>query len=183
MSGVDHVMPEVVVVMGVMGSGKSSVGRALADTLRCPFQEGDAFHSACNIEKMRAGAPLDDADRMPWLDRVADWIATQAAHDQAGVIACSALRRTYRDRLRIAVPYSLPFVLLNPSRAVLEARLRARAHSFAPASLLESQLDTLEPPSPTERALVLSNEMSVEATCAAITCWLTEQSATDLRQS
>jgi gluconokinase len=158
--------------MGVMGSGKSAVGRALADRLKWPFQEGDDFHSAQNVEKMHAGAPLDDQDRAPWLDAVAGWIASKADRHEPGVISCSALRRAYRDRLRRAVSYRLPFVLLNPRKAILRERLAKRTGHFATASLLDSQLETLEIPDANECTLTIDNEGAIDASCAAIIAWL-----------
>lgn len=158
--------------MGVMGSGKSAVGRALAGRLACTFLEGDDFHSAHSVEKMRSGAPLDDEDRMPWLDRIADWISTQAVRGLGGVVACSALRKAYRDRLRLAVPRPLPFVVLHPREEILRARVAARDAHFMAPSLLQSQLNTLELPKSAERAIVLANETSIDETCTAIIEWL-----------
>lgn len=140
----------MIVVMGVSGAGKSVVGQALATRLAVPFCEGDALHPAANVARMAAGQPLTDADRAPWLDAVAGWIT---AHP-AGVVACSALRRRYRDRLR-AARGDLRFVLLDVPAAVLAERLRGRAGHFMPATLLASQLDTLERPDPDEAALVV----------------------------
>jgi gluconokinase len=161
----------VVVVMGISGSGKTTIGMALARRLGCAFQEGDAFHPPENVEKMRSGIPLTDADRAPWLDKVAAWIAARAAADEAGVIACSALKRTYRDRLRAADP-ELAFVFLDPGEAVLRERLARRTGHFMPASLLASQLETLEPPALSERSIRLSGEEDIEAACDRITAWL-----------
>jgi carbohydrate kinase (thermoresistant glucokinase family) len=129
-----------VVVMGVSGSGKTTVGAALADALGLPFVDGDALHPAANVAKMAAGIPLDDADRAPWLDAVGAVLAAGPV-----VVACSALRRVYRDRLRAAAP-GLLLVFLDGSREVLAARMAARPGHFMPASLLDSQLATLERP-------------------------------------
>lgn len=150
-------MPPIV-VMGVSASGKTAVGKPLAERLGCPFIDGDVLHPQANIDKMKAGHPLDDADRAPWLDRVADWLA---AHQGGGVIACSALKRRYRDRLREAAPDTL-FVLLDPPLAVLRQRDAAREGHFMPASLLDSQLATLERPDADEHAITIVNDGSVD---------------------
>ena len=139
-----------VVVMGVSGSGKSTVGAALALRLAVPFCEGDALHPAANVAKMVAGAPLDDADRAPWLERVNAWLRTCAS---GGVVSCSALRRRHRDRLREGLEDPLRFVFLDPPRRELEQRLSRRRAHFMPAALLASQLETLEPPGPDELSL------------------------------
>ena len=140
-----------VVVMGVCGCGKSTVGRLLAQHLEVPFIEGDELHPPRNVALMTAGTPLTDEDRAGWLDAV----ATDLARKPGGAVAsCSALRRRYRDRLRAAVP-GLRFVYLHGDRALLAQRLDQRRGHYMPASLLESQLQTLEPPSADERALDL----------------------------
>lgn len=131
----------VIVVMGVSGCGKSTVAALIAGRLALPFAEGDGFHPRANIEKMAAGIPLDDADRLPWLDTVADWLGEHRAG--GGVIACSALKRAYRDRLRVGAPQAY-FVLLSAPRAELQRRLAARLGHFMPTTLLDSQLATLE---------------------------------------
>lgn len=133
-----------VVVMGVSGSGKSTVGRALADALAVPFADGDAFHPAANVAKMAAGVPLTDADRWPWLAGVGAWLASQAG---GGVVACSALKRSYRDALRASAP-GARFVHLDADPSVLALRMAARrerdGHFMAP-SMLASQYADLEP--------------------------------------
>lgn len=136
----------VVVVMGVSGTGKSTIGRALAETLGLPFVEGDDLHPESNVAKMAAGIPLTDADRAPWLDRVA------AEMDRPVVVACSALKRPYRDRLRLAAP-DLVLVYLHGEAALLAARIEGREGHFMPSSLLESQLAALEEPAPDEDAI------------------------------
>lgn len=153
----------MVLVMGVSGSGKSSVGVALAARLGVPFLEGDALHPAANVAKMAAGVPLDDADRAPWLAAIAAWIAAHAG----GVVACSALKRAYRDRLRVTAP-GLRLVALLPPAAVLAERLGHRRGHFMPGSLLASQLATLEAPGADEEALVVVADEPVEATVARI---------------
>jgi len=156
-------MPPIV-VMGVSASGKTAVGKPLAERLGCPFIDGDVLHPQANIDKMKAGHPLDDADRAPWLDRVAEWLA---AHEDGGVIACSALKRRYRDRLRDAAPDTL-FVLLDPPLTVLRQRDAARKGHFMPASLLDSQLATLERPDADEHAITIVNDGSVDEAVEAI---------------
>jgi len=136
-----------VVVMGVSGSGKTTVGAALADALGLRFVDGDALHPAANVAKMAAGIPLDDADRAPWLDAIGAVLAGGPV-----VVACSALKRAYRDRLRAAAP-ALQLVFLDGSPALLASRMTARPGHFMPTSLLDSQLATLERPTPDEHAL------------------------------
>ena len=136
------------VVMGVSGCGKSTLGRALAERLGVPYVEGDELHPAENVRAMSEGRPLSDAMRAPWLRAVAD--AAEAARRGGGaVVACSALKRAYRDLLRGRVG-SLGFVFLDPPREVLEARVASREDHYMPASLLQSQIDTLERPGPDE---------------------------------
>lgn len=131
--------PPRVVVMGVSSCGKSTVGEMLALKLGLPFMDGDDLHPAENIAKMESGTPLDDDDRWPWLTLVGRWLAD---HD-GGVIACSALKRSYRDRIREAAPDTV-FVHLHGSRELMGARMGARPGHFMPTSLLDSQFATLE---------------------------------------
>ena len=138
----------VIVLMGVSGAGKTLVGHTLADALGWPFYEGDDYHSAANIEKMSHGRPLTDQDREPWLAALHDLIVGIVARNECGVIACSALKHSYRGQLastnlRESV---VRFVYLDVPRAVLERRLRERRGHFAPPELLDSQLATLEEP-------------------------------------
>jgi carbohydrate kinase (thermoresistant glucokinase family) len=163
--------PIIVVVLGVSASGKSTLGMALAKQLACAFEDGDDLHPTVNIRKMLAGEPLDDADRAPWLDRVAGWIEERVQSGKNGVIACSALKRAYRDRLRAAYPHAT-FVLLAPSAAVLRKRIRARKGHFMPPSLLNSQLRTLEKPDASERALTIKGNVDVEQACLQVLTWL-----------
>jgi gluconokinase len=138
-----------VVVMGVSGSGKSTIGHALADALGLPFADADTFHSAANVAKMTAGVPLTDGDRWPWLADVGAWLASRT---DGGVVACSALKRSYRDALRAAAP-GTRFVHLFADEAVLAARMAVRrereGHFMAPG-MLASQLADLEPLAPDE---------------------------------
>lgn len=141
--------------MGVSGCGKSTLMRALADRLGCPAFEGDAFHGAANVEKMRAGRPLCDADRWPWLDRLGTAIGGAVHHDGLAVAACSALKQRYRQRLEAAAGVPLLFVLLDGERAAIAQRLQKREGHYMPPSLLDSQFAALERPTAAERALVL----------------------------
>lgn len=154
-----------VVVMGVSGSGKSTIGAAIADAIGVPFVDGDDLHPAANVAKMSAGDPLTDDDRWPWLDAVAARLAGGGV-----VVACSALKRAYRDRLRAAAP-ALRLVFLDGDRETLAPRMSTRPGHFMPASLLDSQLATLERPSPDEHAIVLevtAGAAELAATAASI---------------
>lgn len=130
-----------VVVMGVSGSGKSTVGSVLAQRLRVPFMDADNLHPRANIAKMSAGEPLTDDDRRPWLERVGQWLAE---HRDGGVMSCSALKRAYRDQLRSHCP-AVKFLHLTGSLQEINARLATRSGHFMPAALLQSQFDSLEP--------------------------------------
>jgi gluconokinase len=152
--------PPLVVTMGVSGSGKSTVGVALAQHLRVPFADADDFHPPANIAKMSAGQPLDDSDRHPWLESVGEWLAAHA--ESGGVMSCSALKRTYRDQLRHHAPY-VDFLHLHGSRAVIGRRQSSRPGHFMPAALLDSQFATLEPLAPDERGLVVDVDTDVDA--------------------
>ena len=144
----------IVVVAGVSGSGKSTVGSLLAGRLGWPFTDADALHPAPNIAKMRAGHPLSDADRRPWLAAVAARMDEYATTGESAVLACSALKRSYREELLAGRP-AARMVFLHASREVLEARLRARHGHFFPAALLDTQLADLESPQPAEDVLVV----------------------------
>ncbi|MEU0569371.1 gluconokinase [Nonomuraea sp. NPDC005983] len=148
----------LVVVMGVTGSGKTTVGAALAARLGVPFADADDFHSPQNVAKMSAGIPLDDADRLPWLRAVGAWLA---GHTGTGaVMGCSALKRSYRDLLRESVP-RLSFLHLDGDAEVIRQRVAHRPGHFMPASLVASQLATLEPLGPGERGVVLDLSLPV----------------------
>jgi gluconokinase len=153
----------IVVLMGVSGSGKSTVGVALASRLRWPFIDADDLHPATNVDKMRAGIPLTDEDRAPWLDRVVD--AARAANAQSGnvVLACSALKQRYRDR--IAEAGDVRFVHLTGRAEVIAGRLAARHHRYMPSSLLASQIATLEAP---RDAIDIDVDAAVETQVQAI---------------
>ncbi|GAA3731026.1 gluconokinase [Plantactinospora mayteni] len=143
-----------VVVMGVSGSGKTTVAEGISALTGLTFAEADEFHSESNVELMRAGVPLDDTHRWPWLRELAGWMAERAAEDVSTVLACSALRRSYRDVLRQGPP-SVDFVFLDGSAAVIRERLSRRAGHYMPASLLDSQIATLERPGSDERVRTL----------------------------
>ncbi|HEX4062978.1 MAG TPA: gluconokinase [Streptosporangiaceae bacterium] len=144
----------IVVLAGVSGSGKSTVGPLLAERLNGIFVDGDAFHPAANVAKMHAGVPLTDADREPWLRAIEAWLDQRISAGQTAVVACSALRRGFRDALRAGRP-QVRLVLLNISHEAAVARLTARHGHFFPSSLLDTQFRDLEPPAPTEPVLVV----------------------------
>lgn len=153
-------MDRRLLVMGVSGAGKTTLAEALARRLGHAFIDADDLHPPGNRAKMAAGEPLDDADRAPWLDAVAQVISGWAATSQGGAIACSALKRAYRDRLRVGDP-SLVTVYLDVEEAELRRRLARRRGHFFPAKLLESQLAVLEPPTRDEDVVSVSGELTL----------------------
>lgn len=148
--------------MGVSGAGKTSLGAALAGRLDAQFVDADDLHPPANRAKMAAGEPLNDADRAPWLDAVAQVIARWAAAREDGVVACSALKRAYRDRLRAADP-RLVTVFLDVGKDELKRRLSERRGHFFPPDLLASQLATLERPEPDEQPVVVPGDLTLSA--------------------
>lgn len=152
-------MASPIVVMGVSGSGKSTVGAALAQRLRVPFGDADDFHPPANIAKMTAGEPLDDDDRGPWLGAIGEWLA---AHPDGGVMSCSALKRAYRDQLRQHCP-DVRFLHLVGSVETIGRRQASRPGHFMPASLLESQFRTLEPLEPDERGVAIDVDQNIDS--------------------
>jgi gluconokinase len=142
----------ILIVMGVAGTGKSTVAGLLAERLNWEFQEGDALHPPANVAKMSAGMPLTDEDRWPWLDAIGAWIKEKTRRGEPGILTCSALKRSYRDRLRGP---NVIFVFLNGPREVIAARMARRADHFMPPALLNSQLATLEPPTADENVLAV----------------------------
>jgi gluconokinase len=144
----------IVVVMGVSGAGKTTVGRLVAAALNARFIEGDAFHPPANVDKMRRGQPLDDADRAPWLAALGELLRSYAVRGMTAVLACSALKRAYRDALRTGAP-DARFVFLKGEEAQIAERLKARAGHYMPATLLASQFAALEEPAADERAIVV----------------------------
>jgi gluconokinase len=149
--------PAVIVVMGVSGSGKSTVGKRLAQRLGWPFEDGDAFHPESNIQKMRDGVPLTDEDRAPWLDAIAAWIDRTRRSGGRGVVACSTLKRRYRDVL-IDGRDDVRLVYLKGTEALIAERLAGRHGHFMPQTLLRSQFEALEEPGPGENPVVISIE-------------------------
>ncbi|UAK26493.1 gluconokinase [Sphingomonas nostoxanthinifaciens] len=154
--------------MGVSGSGKSTLGAMLAGTLDAPFLEGDAFHPAANVAKMHSGEPLTDEDRWPWLDRLGRALGEAVIERGTAVAACSALKRSYRVRLREAAGMPITFVLLEADRQELMRRMSERPGHFMPTSLLDSQLDTLELPGSDEPAIILDAREPADRLCARI---------------
>jgi gluconokinase len=152
-------MTAPIVVMGVSGSGKSTVGAALAQRLRVPFADADDFHPPANIAKMSAGHPLDDDDRRPWLDSIGRWLA---AHPAGGVMSCSALKHAYRDQLRTHCP-DVEYLHLAGTPAVIARRQASRPGHFMPASLLASQFATLEPLTDDERGVVIDVDQDIDS--------------------
>jgi len=146
--------PPVLVIMGVSGSGKTTIALDLASRLGWPYQEGDALHSAANVAKMHAGIPLDDDDRRPWLEAVSAWIDSQRAQHLPGIITCSALKRKYRVVIIGRRP-AVYLIYLRGSFELISRRLAGRRGHFMPADLLQSQFETLEEPGPDEHPVIL----------------------------
>ena len=155
----------IIVVMGVAGAGKTTIGSAIAARLGWTYREGDDFHPSSNVQKMRAGHPLNDADREPWLQAIARWMEEQSRIHAPAVLGCSALKRRYRDFLRKDRP-QVWFLYLRVPHAELERRVETRHHRYMPASLLDSQLQTLEEPTGESRTIMLQAGDTVEATVA-----------------
>jgi gluconokinase len=153
--------------MGVSGSGKTTVAELLAKQLGWQFMEGDRLHPPTNVEKMRQGIPLTDADRAPWLDRIGEELKSWAAQGRSGVMTCSALKRAYRDRIRSARP-DVRFVYLKGSQALIKDRVATRHHEYMPASLLISQFDALEEPTRDEPVVTVDVSGSPDAEAAAV---------------
>jgi len=145
----------VLVLMGVSGSGKSTVALELHRVLGWPFQEGDDLHPPSNVEKMRSGRPLDDADRMPWLQAVARWIDERLSAHEPGIITCSNLKRAYRQ-ITIGTRQGVRLVFLKNDEHVIHARIVQRQHRYMPSTLLRSQFETLEEPSEDEHPVVVT---------------------------
>ncbi|WP_431240162.1 gluconokinase [Mycolicibacterium aichiense] len=152
-------MTSPTVVMGVSGSGKSTVGAALAQRLRVPFADADDFHPSANIAKMTAGQALNDDDRYPWLEAIGGWLV---GHPGGGVMSCSALKRKYRDQLRQQCP-DVKFLHLSGSAEVIARRQASRPGHFMPASLLASQFETLEPLDPDEDGITIDVDQNIDS--------------------
>ena len=148
-------IPAVLVVMGVSGCGKSTIASMLAHRLHWIYEDGDWFHPLSNVEKMHHGEPLNDADRRPWLHAIADWIDATRLNGEHGIVACSALKRAYRDIL-VGERKDVRIIYLKGDRDLVARRIAARADHFMPAALLDSQFKTLEEPTADERPVVVS---------------------------
>jgi len=155
----------VLVVMGVSGSGKSTVAAMVAEQLGWDFAEGDAMHPQANVDKMHAGTPLTDEDRWPWLDVIATWIHTHLDAGTPGVVTCSALKRSYRDVLRAP---GVVFVHVAGDGSLIEDRMSQRSGHFMPTSLLASQLATLEPPQADEAHVTIAADRTPEEESAEV---------------
>ncbi|MBM0229103.1 MULTISPECIES: gluconokinase [Micromonospora] len=162
----DRPLTRHVVVMGVSGAGKTTVARGISELTGLRFAEADEFHSEANVARMRSGVPLDDADRWPWLRDLAAWMATRHAEGVSTVLACSALKRSYRDVLRQGPP-NVEFVHLAGAAELIRDRMSRRADHYMPASLLDSQRAILEPLAPEEAGVVLDVALVPDELAAA----------------
>tara|TARA_A100001391_G_scaffold179305_2_gene144222 strand:- start:4503 stop:5108 length:606 start_codon:yes stop_codon:yes gene_type:complete len=154
--------PRLIVVMGVSGAGKSTIGEELAERLDVPFIDADNLHPRANVEKMRGGTPLEDSDRWPWLEIVADAMRNTADTNGRVVCACSALRRSYRDCLTNRAEEPIAFVLLHGDKSVIAERQANRPGHFMPSALLDSQFATLEPFGPDEHGITIDVALSIK---------------------
>ena len=159
---ISGIRPRVLICMGVSGAGKTTVALLVDRLLDWPFQEGDELHPPANVEKMRHEIPLTDEDRWPWLDRCKGWIDGRVAEDGRGLITCSALKRAYRDRLIDGRREQVRLLYLKASRETLLDRVSHRVGHYMPASLLDSQLATLEEPGADENPIVVNVEQTPE---------------------
>ncbi len=164
-------MARILILMGASGCGKTVVMEDLRRRLGWPAAEGDDFHSPENVAKMSAGVALTDEDRKPWLAAIAAWIGEREAAGQDALVACSALKRSYRDVLRHGHP-GVSFIFLKVPRDVLAERMTARKHHYMPVSLLDSQLATLEPLAPDEPGLTVDANRPLDRVVADILAWL-----------
>jgi carbohydrate kinase (thermoresistant glucokinase family) len=162
-----------IVVMGVSGAGKSTVGKLIAAELKCPFRDADSFHPPANIAKMSRGEPLTDDDRWPWLRAIADWIAEHRKAGTSGVVTCSALKRAYRDIITHDQSADVRLVYLKGDFDLIAARLKARKGHFMPPALLHSQFATLEEPRADEHAITIPIDATPEAIAAQVVRKLT----------
>ena len=169
-----QIRPTILVVMGVSGSGKSTVALEVQRLLGWLFEEGDDLHPPANVEKMRSGHPLNDEDRLPWLQAIAAWIDARLAAGEAGIITCSNLKRAYR-RITIGDRAGVTLVYLQGSRQVIGDRIRKRTHTYMPATLLDSQFETLEEPTTDEHPVVVPVGGSLESTVLELLRRLTQQ--------
>jgi gluconokinase len=159
--------PVVVVLMGVSGCGKSTIGSGLSQALGWPFRDADSFHPPGNIEKMSRGVPLEDADRWPWLAAIAQWIDARNAAGAAGIVSCSALKRAYRERI-VGAREGVRLVYLAGDMALIADRLAQRTDHFMPPALLRSQFDALEEPSTAEHPLIVDIALPPQELVTAI---------------
>ncbi len=163
-----RICPAVLVVMGVSGSGKTTIASLLARRLGWAFEDGDWFHPKANVDKMTAGIALTDDDRAPWLASIAEWIEETRSSERHGVIACSALKRAYRTVLVGRHPEAVRIVYLDGSRELIAARMALRHGHFMPPALLDTQFATLEVPGPEERPITVSIEPPAREVVSAI---------------
>lgn len=159
--------PRVIVLMGVAGCGKSTIGAGLSKALGWPFRDADSFHPPANVAKMKSGQPLDDADRAPWLAAIAHWIDKRREQGAPGIVSCSALKRAYRGRI-IGARRDVRLVYLRGDAELIGRRLAARKNHFMPASLLESQLAVLEEPGEEERPVIVDVALSPRRVVATV---------------
>lgn len=161
---------KIVVLMGVSGCGKTTVGQALAADLSCPFYDGDDFHPPANVAKMSQGIPLNDDDRWPWLNRLAELIGEHLAQEKAAVLACSALKRKYREQLRVG-DRDVVFVYLKGTFDLIWQRMQRREGHYMKAEMLQSQFDALEEPTAAEAQVVPINQKLDAIIQAIIEAW------------
>jgi carbohydrate kinase (thermoresistant glucokinase family) len=161
------VPPMVLVLMGVSGSGKSTLALELQRVLGWPFQEGDDLHPPANVEKMRSGHPLDDADRLPWLQAIARWIDERLAAHEPGIITCSNLKRAYRQ-ITVGGRSGVRFIYLKGDQRLIHDRIVARQHRYMPPALLGSQFETLEEPGDDEHPVTVTVQNTVAETATAV---------------
>ena len=167
--------PVVLVVMGVSGSGKTTVGRLLAERLGWPFFEGDDLHPDANVEKMEGGEPLADGDRQPWLEEIRDLAARLVAEERSGVIACSALKEAYRDLITVKAGDAMRFLYLDGDFDQIEQRLDGRSDHYMPTDLLQSQFDALEEPNrDADDVLAVDVDRPLDAVADETIRWLRE---------
>jgi gluconokinase len=173
-------LPHGLVVMGVSSSGKSTVAELFARRYGWEYRDGDSFHSAANVEKMRGGTPLTDEDRWPWLRSIADWLEESRKAGRRAVVSCSALKRVYRAMLVDGSPDEVRIVFLDGPRDLLAARMARRKNHYMPLSLLDSQLKTLERPTPDERVITLSIDGNPGAIVDALATTLVQETGQPL---